>query len=64
MNINIFSLKARHKKKIWYASLCVLVIFAVLMVRLGYVMIFCSEYYMQRADDLHERERSLSLIHI
>ena len=59
MNINIFSLKARHKKKIWYASLCVLVIFAVLMVRLGYVMIFCSEYYMQRADDLHERERSI-----
>ena len=59
MNINIFSLKARHKKKIWYASLCVLIIFVILMVRLGYVMIFCSDYYMQRADDLHERERSI-----
>ena len=41
MDNSDFSLKTRHKKKIWFA------------------MVFCSEYYLARADDLHERERSI-----
>lgn len=54
-----FSLKARHKKKIWFAAVCILLIFVVLVVQMSYIMVFCSEYYLARADDLHERERSI-----
>ncbi|MDE6388419.1 MAG: peptidoglycan glycosyltransferase [Lachnospiraceae bacterium] len=38
--------------------LCLLV-FAVLMGRLVYLMVFQSEYYTMRAKELHERERSI-----
>lgn len=32
-------------------------LFMILTVRLGYIMVSRSEYYKERADDLHERER-------
>lgn len=37
----------------------VLIIMAVLVGRLVYLMIFCSEYYGKKAEDLHERERDI-----
>ena len=32
---------------------------AFLVGRLVYLMVFCSEYYGQKAEDLHERERDI-----
>ena len=59
MDNSDFSLKTRHKKKIWFAGLCIMLIFIVLAAQMSYIMVFCSEYYLARADDLHERERSI-----
>ena len=38
---------------------CVLFMMTFLMGRLVYLMVFCSEYYGQKAEDLHERERDI-----
>ncbi len=51
--------KTYHRKKIlFFFSVCLLVML-VLMGRLVYLMVFESEYYSQRALELHERERSI-----
>ncbi len=41
--------------------LCVVSVLTLLLlcVRVGYLMIFCSEYYTELATDLHERERDI-----
>ena len=41
--------------------LCVMSVIALLLlgVRVGYLMIMCSEYYTERATELHERERDI-----
>ena len=57
MDNSDFSLKTRHKKKIWFAGLCIMLIFIVLAAQMSYIMVFCSEYYLARADDLHERHQ-------
>ncbi len=51
--------QTRHRKKI--TVLCFLLLFAStgLMVRLGYLMLYCSEHYSQMAEDLHQRERTI-----
>lgn len=54
-----FSLKTRHRKKIWFMGICIFLALVVLWVNLGQIMIFQSEYYQQRADELHERERAI-----
>lgn len=41
---------------IFIAVMCVMMI---LMGRLVYLMVFCSEYYGRKAEDLHERERDI-----
>ena len=51
--------KTYHKKKIVVVFLCCAVILFALMGRLGYLMIFQSEYYSEKAQDLHERERDI-----
>lgn len=38
---------------------CVIFIFFVLMVRLSYLMIFRADYYSEKADELHQRERAI-----
>lgn len=38
---------------------CVLFILMFLIGRLVYLMVFCSEYYGKKAEDLHERERDI-----
>lgn len=51
--------KTYHKKKIVVVFLgCALILFS-LMGRLGYLMIFQSEYYSEKAQNLHERERDI-----
>lgn len=37
----------------------VILVMAFLVGRLVYLMVFCSEYYGQKAEDLHERERDI-----
>ena len=37
----------------------VLLVLTFLVGRLVYLMIFCSEYYGKKAEDLHERERNI-----
>ncbi|MBP3701861.1 MAG: peptidoglycan glycosyltransferase, partial [Lachnospiraceae bacterium] len=51
--------KIFHRKGI---VLCFMVVFLITLFlggRLGYLMVFRSEYYMAQADELHQRERSI-----
>lgn len=52
-------LKSYSKKKIFIMALLVIAVALTLIVRLGYLMIARSEYYLQKAEALHERERSI-----
>ena len=52
-------LKIFHRKSIVLTFCVVVVVSLFLGGRLGYLMIFCSEYYMAQADELHQRERSI-----
>ena len=38
---------------------CVIVVFLVLSIRLSYLMIFRADYYNEKADELHQRERTI-----
>ncbi len=51
--------KTWNKKKILVVFLAIAVMISVLVGRLVYLMIFCSEYYGVKAEDLHQRERSI-----
>lgn len=51
--------KTAYRKKIMVFMIVILSIMILLMGRLGYLMIFCSEYYGRKAEDLHERERDI-----
>ena len=46
-------------QKIWLMFLAVFFVLMFLGGRLVYLMVFCSEYYGQKAEDLHERERDI-----
>lgn len=50
-------LRSFNRKKILIVSIIILGVVIALMGRLCYLMIFQSEYYGVKADDLHERER-------
>ena len=51
--------KTPNRKKITIMFLMVCLVMMFLSGRLVYLMIFCSEYYGQKAEDLHERERDI-----
>lgn len=51
--------KTFHKKKVWVIFLCCISVFAGLLGRLIYLMGFRSDYYYEKAEDLHERERDI-----
>ncbi len=51
--------KTYTKKKIFVVAVGMILILVLLIGRLGYLMIFQSEYYMKKAESLHERERSI-----
>ncbi len=55
----MFRNKTFNRKKIMVMFLAVFFILMFLIGRLVYLMIFCSEYYGQKAEDLHERERDI-----
>ena len=48
-----------HKKKIWVVFVCCMLMMAGLIGRLIYLMCFRSDYYYEKAKDLHERERDI-----
>ena len=48
-----------HKKKIWVVFVCCMLMMAGLIGRLVYLMCFRSDYYYEKAKDLHERERDI-----
>ena len=48
--------KTHHRKKTWIIFLAVFFVLLFLIGRLVYLMVFCSEYYGQKAENLHERE--------
>lgn len=51
--------KTFNRRKIWLMFLVVFFVLMFLGGRLVYLMVFCSEYYGQKAEDLHERERDI-----
>ena len=48
-----------HRKKTVFVFLACVLALAVLIGRLGYLMLGKSEYYSEKAEDLHERERPI-----
>ena len=48
-----------HKKKVWVVFLCCGAVLLGLTIRLVYLMGFRSDYYYEKAEDLHERERDI-----
>lgn len=51
--------KTTYRKKIVFIFTLIFLLFCVLVGRLVYLMIFRSEYYVEQAEDLHERERDI-----
>lgn len=51
--------KTFHKKKILVVFLAAFILILYLIRRLVYLMVFDAEYYQQKAEDLHERERDI-----
>lgn len=51
--------KTYTKKKIFVVAIGMILALVLLIGRLGYLMILKSEYYMEKAESLHERERSI-----
>ena len=55
----MFRNKTYNRKKILLVFTMVMLVLCVLAGRLVYLMVFCSQYYGQKAEDLHERERDI-----
>lgn len=55
----MYSNKTRHRKKVLIMASSILLVLVILLAKLSVIMIFQSEYYLARADLLHERERSI-----
>lgn len=51
--------KTYNRRKVLIIFLCALIMLVGLIARLAYLMIFEAEYYQERAEQLHERERSI-----
>lgn len=47
----------RHRKKTSFMAIALVLIMTILFSRLAYIMIFRSDYYLERAFELHMRER-------
>lgn len=55
----MFRYKTYNRRKAMVIFVAVLFIMMFLIGRLVYLMVFCSEYYGQKAENLHERERDI-----
>lgn len=51
--------KTLNRKKVTIMFFVVFLAMMLLSTRLVYLMVFCSEYYGKKAEDLHERERDI-----
>ncbi|RGY99691.1 penicillin-binding transpeptidase domain-containing protein [Clostridium sp. AM58-1XD] len=51
--------RTHHRARTVFLCMMLCLVMAVLMGRLFFLMIFRSEYYSEKADDLHERERTI-----
>lgn len=52
-------IKTFHKKKIMVVFVLCMLVLLFLIGRLAYLMLFRSEYYQEKATELHERERDI-----
>ena len=52
-------LSTSHRKKLVLMIAAILMVCILECVRLGVIMTVKSEYYMQKADELHQRERRI-----
>ena len=59
MGIFVMKNKTFHKKKILVVFLAAFILILYLIGRLVYLLVFDAEYYQQKAEDLHERERDI-----
>lgn len=59
MGIFVMKNKTFHKKKNLVVFLAAFILILYLIGRLVYLMVFDAEYYQQKAEDLHERERDI-----
>ena len=59
MKIVKASVRTRHRKKVMAMLMCVLVTMVLLCGQLVNVCLFKSSYYLAKAEELHERERSI-----
>ncbi|MDY5955920.1 MAG: penicillin-binding transpeptidase domain-containing protein [Frisingicoccus sp.] len=50
-------IRVYQRKKMLVTLLIIIFLFIILLFRMWYIMVNRSEYYKERADDLHERER-------
>lgn len=55
----MFRNKTYNRKKILVIFSGILLVLCILAGRLVYLMVFCSEYYGKKAENLHERERDI-----
>lgn len=62
MGIFVMKNKTFHKKKILVVFLAAFILILYLIGRLVYLMVFDAEYYQQKAEDLHERERDIKAV--
>ncbi len=54
-----FMPKTFTRKKIFFVAMVIFMVATLLVVRLGYLMVAKSEYYLAKAEALHDRERSI-----
>lgn len=52
-------LKSYSKKKLIFIAVAMTLLFVIQIIRLGYLMIAQSEYYLEKAQALHDRERTI-----
>ena len=53
--------KTYNRKKIMVVFVCAMLVLLGLIGRLVYLMIFDAEYYQEKAEALHEREREIKI---
>ncbi len=59
MGFFMAGVKTRHKRKIFIMCVLCVMVLLMLIIRVGYLMIGCSQHYTELAEELHERERDI-----
>lgn len=54
--------KTYHRKKLLVSIICVILALLLISIRLLYVCVFQSSYYLEKAQKLHERERDIKAL--